>query len=531
MIKIALLVPTSEEEIIQREYMKYLMNFEVRCFLLPFPTDKKKISVSMARNYITNHLASSLNGFDYIGVCDGEYFKAFYGSCKPATELGYIHDSKLGKWKILYIPSYKAIYYDPDRTRNGIKVALTNLVKHATGAYTKPGANIIYSESYPKTEKEIQEALDKLHIYDSLTCDIETYSLKHPEAGLGSICFCWNEHEGIAFKIDPDKDTRNEPVRKILKAFFIKYQGCLIFHNISFDAYILTYQLFMDSLLDTKGLREGLLYLLDNFEDTKLITYVATNNCTANHLSLKEQSIEFAGNYAQEDIGDITKIDEEQLLRYNLTDGLATWFVYNKWYAQMIADNQEDIYSNLLKPAIKDIIQMQLTGLPLDMNQVKKVKAQLESEQNKALYALMTSPIIINFEKYLNNKWVDRKNSEYKVKRVTLADAHESFNPNSNLQLRELFYDELGLPVLATTKSKEPSTSSDTIKALINYTDNPDIKVVLQALIDYSDVDKILTAFIPAFEKAYAAPDGWHYLFGNFNLGGTVSGRLSSSNP
>lgn len=26
-------------------------------------------------------------------------------------------------------------------------------------------------------------------------------------------------------------------------------------------------------------------------------------------------------------------------------------------------------------------------------------------------------------------------------------------------------------------------------------------------------------------------PDGWHYLFGFFNLGGTVSGRLSSSNP
>ena len=32
-------------------------------------------------------------------------------------------------------------------------------------------------------------------------------------------------------------------------------------------------------------------------------------------------------------------------------------------------------------------------------------------------------------------------------------------------------------------------------------------------------------------KQAAQGPDGWHYLFGNFNLGGTVSGRLSSSNP
>jgi DNA polymerase-1 len=32
-------------------------------------------------------------------------------------------------------------------------------------------------------------------------------------------------------------------------------------------------------------------------------------------------------------------------------------------------------------------------------------------------------------------------------------------------------------------------------------------------------------------EAAVQGPDGHYYLFGNFNLGGTVSGRLSSSDP
>lgn len=44
-------------------------------------------------------------------------------------------------------------------------------------------------------------------------------------------------------------------------------------------------------------------------------------------------------------------------------------------------------------------------------------------------------------------------------------------------------------------------------------------------------MDIILTTFITSMENAALGSDGWHYLFGNFNLGGTVSGRLSSSKP
>lgn len=45
----------------------------------------------------------------------------------------------------------------------------------------------------------------------------------------------------------------------------------------------------------------------------------------------------------------------------------------------MIDDQQLDIYSNVFKPAIVDIIQMQLTGLPLNMKRVKEVKVILGS--------------------------------------------------------------------------------------------------------------------------------------------------------
>jgi len=58
------------------------------------------------------------------------------------------------------------------------------------------------------------------------------------------------------------------------------------------------------------------------------------------------------------------------------------------------------------------------------------------------------------------------------------------------------------------------------------------IAKLLKALIELSAVDKILGTFIKAFkEKSILKDDGYYYLHGGFNLGGTVSGRLTSNNP
>jgi len=54
----------------------------------------------------------------------------------------------------------------------------------------------------------------------------------------------------------------------------------------------------------------------------------------------------------------------------------------------------------------------------------------------------------------------------------------------------------------------------------------------LQALVELSEVDILLATFIPAFrEYSVLKDDGVYYLHGGFNLGGTKTGRLSSSKP
>ena len=542
------LVPALRKEEIVREYLHAfgIPVDDVKAAALHFTG--KKTPVGEMKKFVSEELVPELisdPGVKYLVVADAGYYKVLTGQAQAEANLGYVRDCIFGPWKVVYVPTTRAIFYDPEKTREKIAQSIEALKAHIAGTYADPGNDVIQFEAYPKTFEEIKQWLEDLLAMDcDLTIDIEAFSLRHSEAGIGTISFAWSKHEGIAFPVDyepmpnhedgPQKvfghQVRNEPVRELLRWFFARYLRKAIYHNISFDVYNLIYQLFMHDLLDTKGLLEGMEIMLRNWDCTQLITYLATNSCAGNTLGLKPNTQEFSGNYAV-DVEDITTVPLDKLLRYNLIDTLSTWYLHEKNYPKMVADQQLDIYENLFKPSIRDIIQMQLTGLPVDMRQVQKVKGILEADQVKALNLIQNSRIIQQFTHQLNERWVEKRNSELKKKRVTLADASEEFNPNSGPQKQHLLYEMLGLPVIDYTDSKQPAVAEDTLKKLLNHTTDPEIQELLNALIDYGAVNKILTSFIPAMENAVRGPDGWYYLFGKFKLGGTVSGRLSSSDP
>ena len=528
--KICFLVNTINVDKIKKEYLSSLDLKDILVLDLPTKT-KGKVTAKEYKEY-WNTLKETFDEYkvEYVVVCNGDAYKAFTKSPKAEVNLGYI--KLVENRKVLYVPDYRMVFYDPEKTRAKINRSLSSLKDDINGMYHPPGT-IQYNSIYPKTSSEIKEELFKLLSCDKLTCDIETFSLRPHLAGIASIGFAKNQEEGIAFSVDLFADCPNKEVRQILKEFFEQYQGTLIFHNIAFDATVLVYQLYMSDIADTKGCLEGIKVLLKNFEDTKLIAYLATNSCAGNELGLKALAQEFAGNYAQEEIEHVEKIPEAQLLEYNLKDCLSTWFVYNKYKPIMLKDNQEGIYKNLFLPCIKDIVQMQLTGFPLNMKRVLEVESILQKDQQNALCSLENSSLIKNFINILKQEWVEQRNQVLKKKKVTLGDAGSiTFNPRSHPQLQRLFYQELELPVVNLTPKGLPATDSDTLKALQNHTDNEEIKSVLQSLIDFYAVDKILTAFIPAFKDAvYSKELDWHFLTGNFNLGGTVSGRLSSNRP
>ena len=473
-------------------------------------------------------------GITTLLVADGEYYKTLAKVTKVDPDYGYVKDGVYTGYEginLAAIPNYTAIFHN-DAFIPKISLGLDALRKAVTNNTNQLGADIIKYSDFPATVAEIKKWLDDLLVADTLAIDIEAYSLAFYDARLGTIAFAWDKHEGIAFNVDHTNDRHTAmEIRKLLANFFIKWQGRARWHNGSYDLTVLIYELFMNDLADRRGLLFGLDVMTKNWDDTKIITYLATNSCAGNTLGLKPNSHEFAGNYAEEEIKDINKIEPQRLLTYNLKDSLCTNYVYEKYWQEVIDSNQEDIYHNLLMPSLKNIIHMQLSGFPLNMEKVLEAEAYLTKIRDGYLKTILSDTMVPLLEVNMRRRKAYYANLKYKVKEVDEHDYSDlKFNPNSNKQLQELIYDLHNMPVIDTTRTRAPATGADALEKLLNHTKKPETKKLLEALVGYGKVDKILTSFIPAFKNAKLV-DGWYYLYGNYNLGGTLSGRLSSSKP
>jgi len=511
-------------------------------------------------------------------VADGNYFKVLTKERKAEPHHGYIKKCKIDGYEhldVILIPNYQALFHNP-AVQDKIEMGISTLGSHIAGNHVDIGTGICHYEYYPSTLSSIEQYLNSLHQYPALTVDIEAFSLLFYEAGIGTISFAWDQHNGGGFAVDyveesdqmkrlagfHGKQVHNPEIKALLREFFETYQGRLTYHNAAYDVKVLIYELFMDNLLDTEGMLNGLEVMYRNIDDTKIITYLATNSTSGNNLALKHNAFEFAGNYAQDDIHDIRLIPLPELLHYNVVDCLATWYVFNKYYLRMKDDEQLPIYDDIMLPSLTVITNMELTGMPMDMDEVHAVKAELEAivkipkeflrnsslvKQLEELEAIVKIPkeflrnssLVKQLEWNIAREAMIARNAELKKKVKPINDFKMEFNPASPKQLQKLLYEQFGLPVIDYTDTKQPSTGKDTLKKLRNHlisegadVDTDEYIEVLDALITISEVDIILNTFIKTFiERAILKDDGIYYLHGNFNLGGTVSGRLSSSKP
>jgi len=551
----------------------YLRQYELeQNYLLPLVPEvpiKDVVAIDLAYDQngkapaklIKEYLEELLPAIDSIGgkfiyCADAAYFKALTKQTKGKAEshIGYVVPCRIPGYEHLQVilgVNYGQLVYNPDQYHR-LDLTLKTLKTAYSGNYQELGLNIIHGAEYPKSPTAIADALRGLMIHETLSCDIEGFSLHPMDAGIGTIAFAWDHHHGLAFPVDylalPEPQDghhgvqrENRTVRKLLRSFFEQYQGRLRFHNAAYDVGSLIYALWMEHAEDWEGLLKGLHLMCRSFDDTKVIAYLALNSTAEVKLSLKDLAHEFAGNYAQDEITDIRRIPQDQLLEYNLVDCLATNYVYDKHYPTMVADQQEELYRTLMLPSLKTIIQMVLVGMPMDPDKIQYAKEELQREEASYLKVFQNNPIIQQLEKTLTDRawekdYQDRKakakNPDKIMPKLRAGFPTVEFNPNSGPQLQVLLYEQLGLPVLDRTKTKQPAVGGDTLEKLTHHTGDPAVVELIEALIGHTGVTKILTAFIPKFEEA-KSKESAHvtWLHGNFNLGGTVSGRLSSSKP
>ena len=553
---LAILVKTSSfnKTSIYKHYVKDLVSVN-QDNLIAFSLEYKqsKPTASQMNEYLNTLLPilASLK-VSRLLVADSNYFKQLTKVKKVSSSYGYVLPCAVKGYEYIDVvlsTDYKALIYKPELITN-IELASKVINNLYTNTYKVIGQDIIKQATYITEVSEVANTLSKLFNEPELTLDIETFSLKFYKAGIATIGFASSINTGVVIQCDYqgtdsfEKRIDNQPVKYLLKEFFLAYKGKLVLHNANFDFKVLVYELFMDNLLDRKGMLHGIETLCKNFDDTKLITYLATNSCSGNNLSLKHNAHEFAGNYAQEDINDVTLIPTQDLMKYNLVDCLATWFVKDKYYPQMIQDNQLYVYETIMKPSVSVLLQMELVGVPIDMEKVKYAQTALQTIVDDAMQSINNHPLT---QKALSNLLIKKYNKDYEERKSKAVFPNKIkpkdwdtfvennipvFNPNSNAQVSELIYNTIGLPVIDYTKTKLPAVGAKTLKKLLNHTTDDSIKALIEALRDFYQADKVNGTFIKAFvEHSILKDDGCYYLHGSFNIGGTVSGRLSSSQP
>ncbi|RLB93545.1 MAG: hypothetical protein DRH26_03620 [Deltaproteobacteria bacterium] len=495
--------------------------------------DNNKCQAALAKDYLQTLLLSiKQQGIKTLLVTDAKYFKFITGQQKAASNfIGYAVSSQIKNYEdeftVFYAPNYLAAKFNP-KTGEDFAIALQTFQKYLKGSYIEPGQSIIHTAQYPDNFLDTKKALKWLMDKPALTIDIEAKGLEFWNCGIATIAFAWDKHNFISIPVDRGDFAEN--AKMILGWFFDNYKGKLIPHNANFDFKVLVYELWMDNLQDYHGMIQGIEVLTKNFDDTKIIAYLATNNAVENVLKLKVLAAEYMGNYAKEEIKDTTKISLPKLLEYNGKDTLATWFIHNKYQPIMVADGQQKIYEEIFKPSVITLLQTELVGMPIFPEKVAAAKKKLVDLQTKYTSYLHNSKLIQEFQLDVKSIKCQEFTDACKKKVFDMNDpkvVRLVFNPNSNQQVGNLLYTYLGLPILDLTDTKQPAVGKKTLKKLLNHTTNAEYKEIISSLIGLTQVDKILTSFIPPFENAVEMPDGSFRLYGNFNLGGTVSGRLS----
>ncbi len=442
--------------------------------LIALPTGGKKLTAAQTKTVLTDIL-DDLKSIKIQNIIIAD--SAFYKVMAKVTKTENMH----GEMRKGVFPGYEdfnvflSINYMAIKHNAAVQEKLSHSLSRFAMFQNHNGKlfdeSIIKTIKIPVTPNEIVHELEALQKYDDLTCDIETFGLRFNSAGLGTISFAWNKHEGLVFDVQHSRPNEDDvtAIYNALQHFFETYKGQLAFHNALFDCKILIYEIFMRGVYDLDLLHKGI-DVFANVDDTMIMTYLAINSTQQTKLGLKANAYEFTGNYAKddEDIKDIRRIPLDELLEYNLIDSCATWYIKEKYQPIMIAENQENLYNTIFQPSIAVLLKMMLIGLPIDPEKVHSAEDELHIIMERYLNVISRSPLysILNF----NLRLIEQKKANNKLKRKIKSIrnfANTVFNPGSDLQKQFLLYDLLGLEPIDFTDTGAPAVGKKTLAKLL----------------------------------------------------------------
>ncbi len=178
--------------------------------------------------------------------------------------------------------------------------------------------------------------------------------------------------------------------------------------------------------------------------------------------------------------------------RYSCEDADVTLRLADLFAEQMEQLGLTSLFRDIEMPLIPVLAAMEATGITIDLAVFDQLRAQLAEERTR-------------------------------VEQEIYAAAGAVFNINSNAQLRQVMFEQLGLPVLKKTSSG-PSTDASVLERLAEEGHQ------LPALImEYRELTKLQNTYLEALPTLVNPRTG--RLHTSFNQTVAATGRLSSSDP
>jgi DNA polymerase-1 len=164
---------------------------------------------------------------------------------------------------------------------------------------------------------------------------------------------------------------------------------------------------------------------------------------------------------------------------------------------------------------------------------VEPLRQQLEARGGDRLFAEVELPLVRVLARMeqagiaVDRSYLEELGESLRDRLATLEKqiftaAGEPFNINSTLQLREVLYERLGLPVLKKTAKGQPSTDAGVLQKLA------DQHPVVEHLLRFRELEKLRSTYVDGLLPLIADDGRIHCIF---NQTGAATGRISSEQP
>jgi len=337
-----------------------------------------------------------------------------------------------------------------------------------------------------KSEDELINWLKKAEEIGEFVIDTETNSLDPHQAILVGISI--SSSIGKAFYIPLNhlgkKNFIEKKILSILKPYLEDKSIKKIGQNIKFD-YIIFYHRGID---------------INCMEDTMLMSYVLDagknrhNMDTLSEIHLGHKTIKFKDlvGIGKKQIK-FSEVDLDEAKNYASEDADITYRLYKIFSKSLKTENLTNIYEIFEKPLIKILAHMEINGIRLDKNFLKKLSLKF------------------------SNKIEQLENKIYKISK-------KKFNIGSTKQLGEIMYNELKITSLKKTKKGSFATSAAVLEDLA-FKGNELPKLVLE----WRQTSKLKNTYSDSLPEHLNFKT--NRVHTSFLLAATSTGRLASSDP